>query len=149
MHSLLARCSAAWRAFSSAGSTGVAQPSSHTTEATAMDQPLSLTTSLPTPFGQRNPVQQLVSQMPDTQQMVLRTATKKLFDKSYLDICTVDTLMKLIGTTARTPAYTQLRALHCVDYADMPTELRERIPHLVRECLAAQTAAEAADIVLR
>lgn len=105
--------------------------------------------SLAMPFTRTpNPVHQLVSQMPETQQLVLRTATRKLFDKRYFDICTVDTLMKLIGTTAPTHAYTQLRALHCVDYADMPKDLRERIPHLVRECLAGPTADEAADIVL-
>lgn len=113
-----------------------------------MDPVSSLTIWSPKPSGPQNPVHQLVSQMPETQQLVLRTATRKLFDKRYFDICTVDTLMKLIGTTAPTHAYTQLRALHCVDYADMPQDLRERIPHLVRECLAGPTADEAADIVL-
>lgn len=105
--------------------------------------------SLAMPFTRtHNPVHQLVSQIPETQQLVLRTATRQLFDSRHFSICTVDKLMKLVGTNARTPAYTQLSALHCVDYADMPKDLRERIPHLVRECLAGQTADEAADIVL-
>jgi hypothetical protein len=56
--------------------------------------------------------------------------------------------MRLVGTKACTPAYSQLHALHCMDYADMPKELQERIPHLVRECLAGQTADEAVNIVL-
>ena len=113
-----------------------------------MDPVSSLTIWSPKPSGPQNHVHQLVSQMPETQQLVLRTATRKLFDQSYFDICTVDKLMKLIGTHANTPAYTQLSALHCVHYADMPKDLRERIPHLVRECLAGPTADEAADIVL-
>jgi hypothetical protein len=91
---------------------------------------------------------QLVSELPDTQQLVVRMATVKLFEQRHFSICDVDTLMKLLGTNAHTSAYTQLRALHCVNYADMPPALRQRIPHLVRECLAGQTADEAADIVL-
>lgn len=113
-----------------------------------MDQTLSLPTLWQQQRSTPSPVHQLVSQMPETQQLVLRTATRKLFEKNYFDICTVDALLKLIGTTARTPAYHQLRALHCVAYADMPSELSERIPHLVRECLAGQNADQAASIVL-
>jgi hypothetical protein len=95
-----------------------------------------------------SPEHPLVSQMPETQQLVLRTATRKLFEKNYFDICAVDALLKLVGTTARTPAYNQLRALHCMNYADMPRELSDRIPYLVRECLAGQNADQAASIVL-
>lgn len=113
-----------------------------------MDPVSSLTIWSPKHSGPQNPAHQLVSQMPETQQLVLRAATRKLFDNSFFSICTVDKLMKLVGTNARTPAYTQLSALHCVNYADMPKDLRERIPHLVRECLAGPTADEAADIVL-
>lgn len=113
-----------------------------------MDPVSSLTIWSPKHSDPQNPVHQLVSQMPDTQQLVLRTATRKLFDQSFFDICTVDSLMKLVGTNASTHAYTQLRALHCVHYADMPKDLRERIPHLVRECLAGPTADESAGIVL-
>lgn len=148
MPSFLARCSAALRAFSQADSTEKPQPFTNTTEAITMDQTLSSHTWLPQLPGKSNPVYQLVSQMPETQQLVLRTATRQLFDSRYFSICTVDKLLKLVGTNARTPAYTQLSALHCVDYADMPKELRERIPYLVRECLAGQTAEQAADIVL-
>ena len=114
-----------------------------------MDPVSSLTLCSPHHFGQHNPVHQLMSEMPETKQLVLRAATRKLFDCRHFSICTVDSMMKLVGTTARSAAYTQLNALHCVDFADMPKDLRERIPHLVRECLAAQTADEAADIVLR
>lgn len=113
-----------------------------------MDPVSSLTSWSPKHSGQHNPVHQLVSQMPQTQQLVLQTATRKLFDSRHFSICTVDSLMKLVGTTARTPAYTQLHALHCVDYADMPKELRDRIPHLVRECLTTPTADECVGIVL-
>ena len=148
MPSLLVRFSAALQAFAQAGSTAAMKNNSHTTEATTMDQTLSLPTLWPQLQNTPNPAQQLVSQMPETKQLVLRAATRKLFDKSYFDICTVDALMKLVGTTARPAAYTQLNALHCVHYGDMPNELRDRIPYLVRECLAGQTADEAASIVL-
>ena len=95
-----------------------------------------------------DPLHLQVSQMPQTQQLVLRTATRKLFDQRYFDICTVDSLMKLTGTTERGAAYTQLRAMHCVNYSDMPKELQDRIPHLVRECLTTPTVDECTDIVL-
>lgn len=148
MHSLLARCSAAWRAFSQAGSTANHEPNSNTTEATTMDPVSSLTIWSPKHSGQPNPVHQLVSQMPETQQLVLRAATRKLFEQSYFDICTVDKLMKLVGTSARSAAYTQLHALHCVHYSDMPKDLQDRIPHLVRECLTTPTTDECVGIVL-
>jgi len=43
-----------------------------------------------------------------------------------------------------------LHALHCVDYAKMSPELRERIPHLVNECLRQQDDVIAAtDVALK
>ncbi len=77
-----------------------------------MDPVSSLTIWSPKHSGPQNPAHQLVSQMPETQQLVLRAATRKLFDNSFFSICTVDSMMKLVGTSARTPAYTQLHALH-------------------------------------
>lgn len=43
-----------------------------------------------------------------------------------------------------------LKALHCVDYAKMDPQLREKIPHLVNECLRQQdNVLEATDVALQ
>lgn len=73
--------------------------------------------------------------------MVVLTAMKKLFDSQHFSICVVKDIADLIGAPKRGPAWDMLSALHCIDYASMPIELRESIPHLVNECLKAKQAA--------
>jgi hypothetical protein len=40
--------------------------------------------------------------------------------------------------------YKQLHALHCVNYEDMPDELRNQIPYMVNELLANKPSYQAA-----
>lgn len=43
-----------------------------------------------------------------------------------------------------------LHTLHCVDYDKMPPELREKIPHLVNECLRQQdNVIDATEVALK
>ena len=80
----------------------------------------------------------VASQVPQVMQLVVLTATKKLFNKSYFDISLLREIAELIDAPTKGGAWAVLRPLHCVDYADMPPMLREAIPHLVNECLTAR-----------
>lgn len=82
-----------------------------------------------------------VSELPELKKMVVQTAMKKLFDEKYFSICTVRKIAELIGAPKRGAAWSMLETLHCIDYADMPDELRESIPYLINECLAAKQEA--------
>lgn len=73
--------------------------------------------------------------MPETRQLVVMQAVEHLFKARHFSICQIDKVLELTGATRRSEAYGQLSALHCVDYADMAPELRERLPHLVREAI--------------
>lgn len=75
------------------------------------------------------------SALPETKQLIVQTAVENLFEKSYFDICILDKLLKIIQARQAGPAYEMLRLMHCVDYGKMAPELRDRIPHLVNECL--------------
>lgn len=69
-------------------------------------------------------------------QAVLETALTKLFSGRYFDICQVDKIGELLGVNpGQHPNYTRLRALHCVDYRDMPNAVLEQLQQKVVECL--------------
>lgn len=76
-----------------------------------------------------------LASLPETRQLVVQTALDHLFTQSHFSICQLDSVLKIINAPQGSDAYTLLRSLHCVDYAKMPRDLRDRIPHLVNECL--------------
>jgi len=61
------------------------------------------------------------------------TAVAKMLKSNYFSISTVDSVCKLIGARANGAAYDMLRALHCIDYSEMPPQVKEGIPALMRE----------------
>jgi hypothetical protein len=61
------------------------------------------------------------------------TVVAKMLKSNYFDVCTVDKVCKLIGANASGAAYDMLHALHCVHYSDMPPQVKEGIPALMRE----------------
>jgi hypothetical protein len=67
--------------------------------------------------------------------MVVATATKELFESKHFSICAVRKIAEIVGASRKGPAWDLLDALHCIDYASMPIELRESIPLLVNEIL--------------
>jgi hypothetical protein len=74
--------------------------------------------------------------MADLRQMSALTSLNAMMDKGYFSISTIDTVAQLLEVNARgTEAYRLLAPLHCVDFAKMPTELREAVPALIQECL--------------
>lgn len=78
--------------------------------------------------------------MPETRQLVVMQAVEHLFKARHFSICQIDRVLELTGGSSRSEAYSQLSALHCIDYADMAPELRERLPHLVREAITPKQA---------
>jgi hypothetical protein len=51
-------------------------------------------------------------------------------------ITDVDRAAELIGAQKAGATYERLRRLHCVSWSDMPDELRDQIPNMIREVLA-------------
>jgi len=58
------------------------------------------------------------------QQQAATVAVKKMFQGSYFSICDLDALITLIGCILPTKDYQALKCLHCVQWSDMPPELR-------------------------
>jgi hypothetical protein len=71
----------------------------------------------------------------DVKQLAAIAALNKMFQDGSINICAVDTVAKMLGLTPAAEPYAVLRALHCVSFNQMPAELRDQLPRLVKECL--------------
>ena len=90
------------------------------------------------------------SALPETKQLVVKQAVKKLFSSNHFSICDLRNVMEITGSRKNGDAYKLLQSLHCVDYAEMEPALRARIPELVNECLRQQdNVVDATDIALK
>jgi len=87
--------------------------------------------------------------MPQTKRLVLEVALNHLFTEKYFSVCTLDKILDVAEVSRKSAAYKLLSALHCVHYDQMTREVREALPHLVREALTPVTPCEAAEIALR
>lgn len=67
------------------------------------------------------------------------TAIKVMLDKGHVSICTIDDILKMSGVIPDKKAYDTLRILHCVNFRDMPRELQEQIPTLIKTVLSGPT----------
>ena len=70
------------------------------------------------------------------QELAVMTGLNNMFRKGYFDVCVIRESAKIMGVCLGGRAYDILHVLHCVNFADMPQELRESIPALIRECLS-------------
>lgn len=60
----------------------------------------------------------------------------KMLKQKHFDICVVRDIGDLFGIPVRnTEEYQILHTVHCLDYRDMPKQLREAIPGMVRKIL--------------
>jgi len=84
--------------------------------------------------------------MNDIQHMVALTALNNLLREKHFSICTLDRVAEMLGVQPQAEAYRTLRPLHCIDYAVMPQELRNKIPDLIRECLGIIPMAQFTDL---
>lgn len=73
--------------------------------------------------------------MADLKQQIAITSLNSMMSKGYFDICTIDTVGKLMEVNPKGEAYTMLHPLHCVHFDKMPPDVREAIPSLIQECL--------------
>ncbi len=61
------------------------------------------------------------------EQQAVMLALKKMFEGSHFSICTVDDCLKITGAIPPRKEYNALRALHCVDWADMAPDFRAAV----------------------
>lgn len=73
--------------------------------------------------------------MSDLKQLAAMTSLNSMFQKGYFDICTVDSVGKMLSINPKGDAYDVLRTLHCIHFEKMPKELRDQVPELIRQCL--------------
>lgn len=73
--------------------------------------------------------------MEDLKKLAAMTALNKLMRDGHFSICTLDSVAKMMNVVTGGESYAILRSIHCVDYADMPQELREAIPQLISDVL--------------
>jgi hypothetical protein len=94
----------------------------------------------------------LLANQPATKRMVLQTAITKLFNAKHFSICDIDAMLDVLDVSRNSEAYALLRTLHCIDYTEMPSELKRQLPQLVNEALTANNSANnqfATDIALK
>lgn len=77
--------------------------------------------------------------MEDLKKLAAMTALNNMLQQGHFSICAVDDAAKLLGMrNGRCDAYNTLHALHCIDYAKMPKELRDAIPGLIQQVLGVE-----------
>jgi hypothetical protein len=63
----------------------------------------------------------------------LTISLREMFNTSkHFNVCTFDNLLTMAGITLRAEEYAPFRALHCVNYANMPSGFKEQ---LARQCI--------------
>lgn len=63
-----------------------------------------------------------------------------LTKRGYFDICTLDKVLRNMGIQAQCgKSYGILNSLHCMDYKDMPDELRRSIPVLIQNVVGIES----------
>jgi len=63
------------------------------------------------------------------------TALNEMMLGRRFSICTLDDAIKTLGAVPDGRAYSILRPLHCVEWKDMPCELRDAVPKLIERCI--------------
>lgn len=69
-------------------------------------------------------------------QLSALAALNKMMLGTHFSICTLDDVIKVLGTRPDGQAYDILRPLHCVHWTDMPAELRDAVPRLIERCIS-------------
>ena len=60
----------------------------------------------------------------ELKQQAIQSALRKMFNNKYFDVCTFDKCVTLAGVLVPTEIKNFLEPLHCVNFSDMPKELR-------------------------
>lgn len=82
--------------------------------------------------------------------LIAQTAINSLLNSRYFSICTLEKVIDLTNMGSRnSDAYKKLTALHCVDYSDMPKELRDQIPIMINELLLGEEHSPATKVAMQ
>lgn len=73
--------------------------------------------------------------MDEVQTMAIRAALSKMIRDGYLNICTIDHILKMTGGIPDKRDYDILHALHCVHFREMEPELVRGIPVIVQRVI--------------
>jgi hypothetical protein len=74
----------------------------------------------------------------DLNRLAAETMLNEMLKRSSISICKIDEIIQLVpGASKACPEYRILHALHCVELAGVPRELRESVPDLIRAVLTA------------
>lgn len=88
--------------------------------------------------------------MTDLKRLTALTAINNMLAGGHFSICTIDSVAEMMGIPRNgSEAYQTLRALHCIDYAKMPAELRNAIPGLIEQVLGVEPAFQFATLAPR
>lgn len=74
--------------------------------------------------------------MSTIQETVAMTALNHMFKKGHFDICTLDAVAKVLKVHPVEPEYSMLRAMHCIEYKEMPKALYDALPTMIKTCLS-------------
>lgn len=77
--------------------------------------------------------------MNEIQKMAAQAAMTNMLKKSYFSISTIDSILAMTNGKPNQDDYNILRALHCVNYGDMPPELLRGLPVLIQRVVMAET----------
>lgn len=75
--------------------------------------------------------------MDEIQKMAIRAALAKMIRDGYLNICTIDNILKMTGGIPDRRDYDILHALHCVHFREMESELLRGLPVIVQRVINA------------
>ncbi len=69
--------------------------------------------------------------------------THNLKKQAYFSICTLDKALNTAGIQIQCGrSYDILNTLHCINYADMPNNMRDAIPQLIANVIGVQSEPE-------
>ena len=66
---------------------------------------------------------------------VTQIALDNMVRKGHFNICAIRDIQNMNNTVGEAEALRILAPLHCVDFADMPKDVREALPDLIRRAL--------------
>lgn len=73
--------------------------------------------------------------MNDLDAIIIETALRKMVNGGYLSISTINEIVKLKRIIPDAQVYQRLSLLHCVHFSDMPPEVRDALPGMIRQVL--------------
>jgi hypothetical protein len=76
--------------------------------------------------------------MTDIKQLAAITALNNMMSKGHFSICTIDSIASMLDLNPKNDSYRILHTLHCINFADMPKEIRDAVPGLIQECLGVE-----------